>query len=114
MRLNVKNNVIGATLPDSTAVVVLDTEITPELEMEGLANDALRFIQDTRKTVGLDVSDRIKLFVSGDDKIIESLKQHQTRIMKDVLATEMVYSNSEFENKTEIEGKQISVQIEKV
>ncbi|MBR3930091.1 MAG: isoleucine--tRNA ligase, partial [Alphaproteobacteria bacterium] len=64
MRLTVRNGVSGAALSDNTAVVVLDTETNAELVAEGLANDALRFIQDTRKAAGLDVSDRIILTYS--------------------------------------------------
>ena len=41
--------------------VLLDTATTPELEAEGLARDLIRAVQDTRKTAGFDVSDRIHL-----------------------------------------------------
>ena len=45
--------------------VLLDTEVTPELEAEGLARDVIRVIQDTRKAADLDVSDRIRLAIRG-------------------------------------------------
>ena len=48
--------------------VILDTELTAELEAEGLARDVIRVVQDTRKAAGLDVSDRIELAIFGDDK----------------------------------------------
>lgn len=41
--------------------VLLDTVTTPELEAEGLARDVIRGVQDSRKTAGFDVSDRIRL-----------------------------------------------------
>jgi isoleucyl-tRNA synthetase len=40
---------------------LLDTQTTPELEAEGLARDVIRAVQDTRKSAGFDVSDRIVL-----------------------------------------------------
>ncbi len=46
--------------------VELDTELTPELEAEGLARDIIRAVQDTRKAAGLDVSDRIALTLAFD------------------------------------------------
>ncbi|HEU4849354.1 MAG TPA: isoleucine--tRNA ligase [Terrimesophilobacter sp.] len=46
---------------DSEGFVVLDTTTTPELEAEGLARDVIRAVQDTRRSAGLDVSDRIDL-----------------------------------------------------
>jgi len=43
--------------------VLLETATTPELEAEGLARDLIRAIQDTRKSAGFEVSDRINLDV---------------------------------------------------
>ncbi|HNY25166.1 MAG TPA: isoleucine--tRNA ligase [Alphaproteobacteria bacterium] len=111
MRLNVKDGITGATLPDNTAVVVLDTELTPELVAEGLANEALRFIQDTRKTVSLDVSDRIVLEYEADSELSAALKNHRTRIMSDALIVEMKQGTSE--HKTEIEGHKFGIKIKK-
>ena len=41
--------------------VALDTEITPELRLEGVARDVIRSVQQLRKDAGLDVTDRIVL-----------------------------------------------------
>jgi isoleucyl-tRNA synthetase len=49
------------TLLANGGFVLLDTATTPELEAEGLARDLIRAIQDTRKSAGFDVSDRINL-----------------------------------------------------
>jgi isoleucyl-tRNA synthetase len=114
VRLNIKPDVAGAALPDNTAVVVLDTKMTPELIAEGLANDAMRFIQDTRKTIGLDVSDRIKLAVAGDEEIVRSLKSHEQRVMADCLAVGMEYADGVLEHGVEIEGRAMSIKIIKV
>jgi len=43
--------------------VILDTQLTPELEAEGLSRDLIRAVQDTRKAAGFEVSDRIELGV---------------------------------------------------
>ncbi|PPF85134.1 isoleucine--tRNA ligase [Subtercola sp. Z020] len=40
---------------------LLDTTTTPELEAEGLARDVIRAVQETRKSAGFEVSDRITL-----------------------------------------------------
>lgn len=47
--------------------MLLDTTTTPELEAEGLARDVIRAVQDTRKSAGFDVSDRIRLGLLFDD-----------------------------------------------
>jgi len=80
---------------------------------EGLANEARRFIQDTRKAVGLDVSDRIKLSVAGADEITAAVKAHEKRIMDDTLAVAVSYSDAPLEHKTEIEGREFSLKMEK-
>lgn len=110
-RLTVKANVTGAALPDNTAVVVLDTEINSELVAEGLANDALRFIQDTRKTAGMDVSDRITLEYSADPALANAIEQHRQHIMAEALITEMSRGDGEYN--TEIEGYSLSISIKK-
>ena len=111
-RLEIKPGVAGAALPDNTAVVVIDTEITPELAAEGLANDALRFIQDSRKAAGLDVSDRVKLTISGDAAIADAIRAHEARIASEALATKIIYAPaSDFQ--TEIEGGRLAIKIDK-
>ena len=110
-RLNVKDGVTGVALPDNTAVVILDTELNSELIAEGLANDALRFIQDTRKAVGLDVSDRINLTYTADLALSGAIEQHRKRIMSDALIREM--SPGSAEHFADIEGYNFGISIEK-
>lgn len=111
-RLTVRDGVTGAALPDNTAAVVLDTEINAELIAEGLANDALRFIQDTRKEIGLDVSDRINMEYNADPALANAIEQHRDRIMRDALIKNMSQSENGVYN-TEIEGYNLSINIEK-
>ena len=111
-RLTIKEGITGATLPDNTAVVVLDTNITDELVAEGLINDALRFIQDSRKASGLDVSDRIKLTYSADSVLSNAVDVHRERIMHDALIVEMVAGNAK-QFATKIEDHDFVIDIEK-
>lgn len=111
-RLTVKPGVTGAALPDNTAVVVLDTEVNSELVAEGLANDALRFIQDTRKAANLDVSDRIALTYNAAPALRMALDAHKKRIMRDALIVDMQTGDGEYE--TEIEGYSLAISLEKV
>ncbi|MDW2995102.1 MAG: isoleucine--tRNA ligase [Alphaproteobacteria bacterium] len=111
VRLTVRSDVSGAALPDNTAVVVLDTEVNSELVAEGLANDALRFIQDTRKAAGLDVSDRVILTYSADPALAIAIEQHKKRIMRDALIVEMRMGDGEY--KKDILGYELSIDVTK-
>lgn len=110
-RLVIKNDVTGMALPDNTAVVILDTEVNSELIAEGLANNVLRFIQVTRKEIGLDVSDRIKMTYTADLALSGAIEQHKKRIMSDALILEMTPGDGE--HFTEIDGYKIGISIQK-
>lgn len=61
-----------AVLPTG-GFVVLNTEVTPELEAEGLARDMVRAIQQARKDAGLNVSDRIRTTVTAAQNVVDAL-----------------------------------------
>jgi isoleucyl-tRNA synthetase len=68
--------------------VALDLHLTPELLRLGTAREAVRLIQDARKTAGLDVSDRITLVWSAEDAAVsEALTEHRDLVAAEVLAT---------------------------
>jgi isoleucyl-tRNA synthetase len=48
-------------------VVVLDTELTVELRAEGDARELQRAVQDLRREAGLELDDRIDLWIAGVD-----------------------------------------------
>ncbi len=61
-----------AAANDKGVVVVLATELTPELEAEGIARDLVRVIQDTRKDKGCEFTDRIEVGIVTDDANIKA------------------------------------------
>jgi isoleucyl-tRNA synthetase len=70
--------------------LLLDTEVTPELEAEGLARDVIRAVQDARKAAGLEVSDRISLSLSASDQDAESaIREHGGLISAETLSEEL-------------------------
>ncbi len=69
--------------------VVLDTEVTPELEAVGLARDVVRVVQQARRDAGLDVSDRIRLTVAAEGAVAGALTEHQGLLMSETLAVQV-------------------------
>ncbi len=52
---------------EGSAVVALDLRIDEDLRRRGLVREVVRHVQDLRKARGLEVSDRIRLWLSGVD-----------------------------------------------
>lgn len=69
--------------------VVLDTEVTPELEMEGTARDLVRAVQQARRDAGLEVSDRISLEVTGAEFVYRSVLNHRDLLTGETLAEQL-------------------------
>ena len=81
-----------ATLKASDGLVVLDTVVTAELEREGLARDLIRQVQQARRDAGLDVSDRIRLEVTGPADVVAAFETHRELVMAETLAVEAAAS----------------------
>lgn len=71
-------------------VVVLSTEVTPELFREGIARDLVRFIQNQRKAIGCDFTDRIDVgIVSENEDLRKAIEEHATMIRRETLAAHL-------------------------
>ena len=79
-----------AVAADSGETVALDLEITPELRRAGLAREAVRMIQEARKTSGFDVSDRIRVRWAATGETAEAVVEHSGMVSDEVLATSFV------------------------
>jgi isoleucyl-tRNA synthetase len=76
-----------ACAEESGYLVGLDTTLTDTLRREGLARELIRAVQDARKQAGLEVSDRIVLFVEGDTSVETALREHRDYVMAETLAS---------------------------
>ena len=70
-------------------VAAIDPVITTELRLEGIARELVNRVQRLRKELGLAVSDRISLAVSGDPGLAEAVAAHRDWISAEVLAPEL-------------------------
>jgi isoleucyl-tRNA synthetase len=78
-----------AALPGGEGLVVLDTELSEELEAEGWAKDRIRELQDARRAADFDVSDRIRVVLAVPDSRREWAQRHRELIAGEVLAVEL-------------------------
>ncbi|MDE0655450.1 MAG: DUF5915 domain-containing protein, partial [Acidimicrobiaceae bacterium] len=79
----------AAGLQSGDAVVVLDTAVTPDLEAEGWARDAVRVIQDCRRLDGYVVTDRIQVSLAlASAEQAAAVQQWRDYVAEQVLATD--------------------------
>ncbi len=76
-----------ACAEESGYLVGLDTTLDDALRREGLARELVRAVQDARKQAGLEVSDRICLWVEGDEAVREAVAEFKDYLMSETLAS---------------------------
>ncbi|MBP3771192.1 MAG: isoleucine--tRNA ligase [Treponema sp.] len=99
---------------DGTLTVGLDTKVTDELKKEGYVRDLIRGIQNLRKESGFEVTDRIKLFVSGDGVLKDAFAKFKDFVSGETLATVQEWKDSLTKpTSVEADDKTWSISIEK-
>ena len=87
VRLSAKDG--WAAAQGKQAVVVLASELTPELIREGKARDVVRLVQDRRKDLQLNFTDRIALGLVTDDAELKlAIEESADYIKQETLAVE--------------------------
>jgi isoleucyl-tRNA synthetase len=69
--------------------VALDLELTPALIAAGNVREVIRFIQERRKSDGLDISDRINVTWNATDEMAAAIESDLGHISDEVLALSM-------------------------
>ena len=107
--LNVKGLVFGA--PE----VKLNTEITEDLKLEGLAREVVRAIQDRRKKLGFNVEDRIHTRYEADGMLVRAIERHADYIKNETLSVTIEKGRADDFNGEQqmLEGEQIWIGLKK-
>jgi len=82
--------------------LALDLALTPELIQSGLVREVIRAIQEERKKIGLDVSDRITVNWNAPDQVANAIKTAVAEISAEVLATTMVQDKTQSSDGNEL------------
>jgi len=89
LRLTAADPDSTAALPGTDGLIALDTVVTPALAAEGTARDVVRVIQQARRDLGFDVSDRIALVVGAEGSVADAVRAHAGFIAGETLATSL-------------------------
>jgi isoleucyl-tRNA synthetase len=75
-----------AAAQGASSVVVLSTDLTDEMIREGLANDLIRLVQDRRKELNLEFTDRIQIGLETDSEAVKlAVEENSANIQEETL-----------------------------
>lgn len=100
-----------ASSSNNKTCVVLNTELTEDLILEGLAREFVRKVQSLRKEADFVITDHIKVIYHGSDKINQMLDKYYDYVMGEVLGDELVKDSTlAFDDKLNDEDVVIKVE----
>ena len=93
--------------------IILNTELTNELIMEGIARELISKVQNLRKTKEFEIEDRITLYYNGDDEVTEAINMYEDFIKNETLSLNI---EVKFNLTTEVDlnGHMTGIDVEKV
>ena len=92
IRANSKEGFDVAT--DASNFVILKTELTEDLILEGIARELVSKVQNLRKTSNFEIADRIYLYYKGDEKVKEAVNSFKEFIQNETLSLDIIEDNN--------------------
>jgi isoleucyl-tRNA synthetase len=96
--------------------VAIDAAITPELAREGMARDVVRHVQELRKTTGLQMEDRIILYLGTDGgELQKAIDEHRETIAAETLTVRWATAAPDGAHQTtvKVEGQTLEIALSK-
>jgi isoleucyl-tRNA synthetase len=106
-----------ASAEENGAVVIVSTEMTPELEMEGLARELVHRIQNLRKDAGFEIADRITTYYRGADIVRDAMRAHDAYVRQETLSVDVIDgmpSDGAHAETAEIDGREVTLAVARV
>ena len=95
---------------EGALTVALDVTISDELRKEGNARELINRVQNLRKESGLEVNDKIKLFIQKNDILEQSVLANEQYIKTETLTNELIFVE-ELKNGIEIEFDEVKTKV---
>ena len=101
-----------ATESYNKVTVAIETTLSPELIEEGFVRELISKLQTMRKENGFEVTDRITVYIDGNDKIADIVNSNSQIIQKIVLANSIAAGKSDkFSKDWDINGEKVTLGI---
>lgn len=91
---------------DGRLIVGIDTRLSDDLVAEGFARELINRVQNTRKKIGLAVTDRILLTVRTSPNAVSGIRQFADKIKDETLAVEFHLSDRPADD---LEGEKVDL-----
>ena len=103
---------------DGPVTVALDTELTQDLVDEGFAREFVNRVQNRRKDSGLEVTDRIRLYVRASQELARALEKQASYVKQETLAVELRLMKEDDRSSVElhqedVNGESVEIGLEK-
>ena len=99
-----------AVASERGTTLAVDLTLSPELIQEGLAREAVNRIQGLRKDSGLEITDRIQVWVSGSEEALSAVRAHEAYLCAEVLADSLTFevpADGSFTLESDLEGHDV-------
>lgn len=100
-------------LNEGSLTVALDSELTDELVEEGLIRDMVRSIQNLRKEMDFEVTDRISLYIFGPESVKNAVENFYEHLTGETLATHWAWEKRADSREFECGEEKCLIAIEK-
>lgn len=95
--------------------VALDVTISEELKQEGLSRELVNRIQNLRKELNFEVTDRIKVTLQNDNLVATAVAKNKDYICAEILADELELTDTVINaNKITIDDVELSISVSKI
>ncbi|MDD3452920.1 MAG: isoleucine--tRNA ligase [Bacilli bacterium] len=111
IRVSSKEGFNVATLDNN--FIILDTNLTEDLILEGLAREMISKVQNLRKEKDFNVVDRIKIYYSGDDEINKTILKFEEFIKSETLSVS-IELKEDLKNNFDLNGHDFKLDVEKI
>ena len=102
-----------ASASNNRTCVVLETELTEELILEGLAREFVRKVQSLRKDADFVITDHIKVYYNGTEKVDKMLESWKDYVMGEVLGEELIKDET-LDDYSEMNEEKAAIKVERV
>jgi isoleucyl-tRNA synthetase len=107
-----------AGVEDRGTQVALDARVTEELALEGMAREVVRHVQQARKDAGLEMEDRIVLYLHTDaERLKKAIETHRDYIRTETLVGEWAsqpLGEGAYRADVKVDGQPLRIELRKV